>query len=154
MALETGRQAPDFTLPSSSGYDFTLSVDMKDRPCIIYFYPKDYTPGCTTEACDFRDVFEELESAGVDVVGISRDSVNTHQRFINDLSLQFQLLSDIDGKVAEEYKALIPFMRITKRVTYLLDRDHKIVASYENLLGAKKHARKMMESLKTQSSHP
>ncbi|MBT9516981.1 MAG: peroxiredoxin [Methyloversatilis discipulorum] len=87
-------RADDFTLPSTSGTDFLLSA--AGKPLVIYFYPKDSTPGCTTESADFRDRYGDFKSLGADVVGISRDSIKSHQNFKAKLELPFELLSDPD----------------------------------------------------------
>ena len=79
---ESGEQAPDFTLPSSTGESIHLA-DLRGKRVVLYFYPKDDTPGCTTEACGFRDTWQELEESGVVVLGVSRDSVKSHQKFAN-----------------------------------------------------------------------
>lgn len=151
MALQENTQAPNFTLPSTTGKDFTLYEDKKNTPCILYFYPKDFTPGCTKEACDFRDNITYFRNMDIDVLGISRDTIDTHQRFQQAYQLSFELLADIDGKVAKAYKALIPLIGMTKRITYLLDKDHKVVAVYENLFGAKKHVQEMIDKVKKEN---
>ena len=87
-------RADDFTLPSTSGADFLLSA--AGKPLVIYFYPKDSTPGCTTESADFRDRYADFRALGADVVGISRDSIKSHQNFKTKLELPFELLSDPD----------------------------------------------------------
>lgn len=149
MALKVNTQAPDFTLPSTSGSDFTLSESMKGKPGIIYFYPKDFTPGCTQEACDFRDNISYFKQFDIDVVGISRDTIETHQRFKKEHDLPFELLADTKGEICKKYDALLPIVRIPKRVTYLLDKEHKIVATFDNLFGAKKHIQEMINKVKS-----
>ena len=146
MALATQTQAPDFTLPSTQGSDFTLS--QQGKPLIIYFYPKDFTPGCTIEACDFRDNILFFKGFEIDVVGISKDSLETHQKFKEKYGLPFELLSDKKGEVAKLYKALVPLINIPKRISYLLDKDRKIVAIYENFFGARKHIQEMIQQIK------
>ena len=96
MALKKGSNAPDFVLESTSGKQFRLS---KNLPCIIYFYPKDSTPGCTEEACSFRDGFSELRGLDINVFGISRDSMSSHQKFKKEHQLPFDLLTDKSGDV-------------------------------------------------------
>lgn len=144
MKLKIGDKAPDFTLPSANGSDFTLSKDQKGKACIIYFYPKDFTAGCTAQACGFRDHFETFSDIGVDVIGISKDSVATHREFRAKYNLPFTLLSDPVGRVAEKYNAKIPFIGMTKRITYLLDSAHVIRYIYTNTIFAKEHVKKVL----------
>ena len=148
MALKNGRTAPDFQLASSKGGTFKLRENMKDSPCILYFYPKDFTPGCTQEACDFRDNFPFFKELDIEVIGISRDSVKTHQKFIEANQLPFELLADEKGEVSKKYEALVPLLGVNRRITYLLDKDHKIVDSFENMFAAGKHIKKMVEAVK------
>lgn len=98
----TGTPAPDFTLPASDGSTVTLSA-LRGQHVVLYFYPKDDTPGCTIEACSFRDNWHTLEQRGVRVLGISRDSVESHQKFAAKFGLPFTLLSDESGEVTEKY---------------------------------------------------
>ncbi|ALV46561.1 peroxiredoxin [Arthrobacter alpinus] len=103
-ALTSGQAAPGFTLPDASGRTVSLS-DYAGRQVIVYFYPKAATPGCTTEACDFRDSLAALQAAGVDVVGISTDAPEALTTFAEDHGLNFPLLSDADHRVAEAWGA-------------------------------------------------
>ena len=100
--LEAGMKAPDFTLEDKDGNKVSLS-DFLGRKAVVYFYPKDNTPGCTRQACSFRDVYSELRAAGCEVIGISRDSVSSHAGFASKHGLPFLLLSDPDRSVAEAY---------------------------------------------------
>jgi peroxiredoxin Q/BCP len=102
--LSTGQQAPDFTLPDASGHDVSLA-DFRGRRAVVYFYPKAATPGCTTEACDFRDSLDALNAAGVSVIGISPDPVEDIASFAEDFSLTFPLLADDGASVAREWGA-------------------------------------------------
>ena len=102
--LEVGTIAPDFTLQDQDGKDRTLS-EFRGKKVILYFYPKDNTPGCTKEACSFRDYKSELESKNAVIIGVSKDSVASHQRFIEKQRLNFILLSDPEHKVLESYGA-------------------------------------------------
>lgn len=128
-------QAPDFTLLDQNNKEHTLS-DYSGKWLVLYFYPKDDTPGCTTEACNFRDGREVLEKMGVAVVGVSRDSVKSHAKFVNKYDLQFTLLSDPDHKVIEAYGSWKPkrFMGRdfigTHRDTYLINPSGEIVKKY------------------------
>ncbi len=147
MALKIGDLAPDIKLPSTSGGDFNLREDMKGKALIIYFYPKDFTAVCTQEACEFRDHFADLKDLDIPVFGISRDSIKTHLDFKRKNKLPFDLLSDKDGKVCGNYKALIPILKMPKRITYLLDKDHRIKAVYSNLFESKEHLKAMLKAL-------
>lgn len=148
MPLAAGTKAPDFSLPSTAG-TFTLSKDLAGKPCIIYFYPKDFTNVCTKEACTFRDEFSQFEGVNTTIIGISKDSVETHHKFKAQYNLQFDLLADTKGEVAKSYKASIPIIGVTKRVTYLLDKNHVIVAVYDSLFEAQEHVNKMLTELKS-----
>jgi peroxiredoxin Q/BCP len=151
MPLKTGDQAPDFTLPSTRGSDFSLRIHATGKPLILYFYPKDFTSVCTKEACEFRDAFSFFRELDVAIIGISSDNVETHRRFKAVHALPFELLADEQGKVASLYKAIIPVLRVTRRVTYLLDQEQTVAAVYENLFAADKHVRTMIEKLKAGS---
>lgn len=148
MALKENSQAPDFTLDSTSGIPFSLSKSAKGKPLVIYFYPKDFTPGCTKEACEFRDSFEFFNGLDIDIYGISRDAVATHHEFRKAHNLPFHLLADEDGKVADLYDASVPIINFTKRITYLLDKNHKVAGVYQNLFGARKHIKEMISKVK------
>jgi peroxiredoxin Q/BCP len=149
MPLKINQPAPDFSLPSTNGKLFTLSKDMLNKPCVIYFYPKDFTPGCTKEACEFRDTFSMFRDLDIAVIGISRDDIATHLEFKKQYKLPFELLSDTKGEVAHLYGASVPLIKFTRRITYLLDKKHTIAAVYENLFAAEKHIQTMIEKLKS-----
>ncbi|WP_409276220.1 thioredoxin-dependent thiol peroxidase [Neobacillus sp. SCS-31] len=102
MTVQTGAAAPDFSLPSVDGSQVKLS-DFRGKNVVLYFYPKDMTPGCTTQACDFRDQHKSFEDVNAVVIGISPDPVDRHKKFIDKYDLPFQLLADTDHSVAEAY---------------------------------------------------
>jgi thioredoxin-dependent peroxiredoxin len=149
MALSIGQKAPDFTLPSTDGKMFRLSKGFAGNPCIIYFYPRDFTGGCTAEACEFRDQFEEFRALDISIVGISKDDMATHIRFKNQYNLPFELLSDQSGRTCQAYDALIPLVRMPKRITYLLDKNHYVKGVYQDMFDGKAHITQMIANLKS-----
>ncbi|MCA6073398.1 peroxiredoxin [Fulvivirga sedimenti] len=151
MALTLRSKAPDFTLNSTSGEPFTLSKSAEGKPLILYFYPKDFTPGCTRQACSFRDHFDIFRDFEIDVYGISTDTVRQHLEFKEKHALPFDLLADLDGKVSKMYDARMPFVNVSKRITYLLDSDHRIAAVYSNLFGAEQHIKNMINEIREKS---
>ena len=104
MALVVGDKAPDFILEDQAGKTHKLS-DLKNRTTLIYFYPKDETPGCTQQACALRDNFEELQAKGIDVIGVSKDDVKSHAKFATKHELPFDILADPSTKMIESYGA-------------------------------------------------
>jgi thioredoxin-dependent peroxiredoxin len=136
--LKEGSKAPAFKLESDSGEKIALA-DFAGKTVVLYFYPKDLTPGCTTEACDFRDNLTRLKRAGAVVLGVSKDTVALHTKFKTKHSLTFPLLSDPDGKVCEAYgvwqeKSLYgrKFMGIV-RTTFVIGPDRKIVRIFDKV---------------------
>lgn len=152
MPLKIGDKAPDFSLPSTSGQIFTLSENQKGRSCILYFYPRDFTPGCTAQACGFRNSFDAFKNLNIDVFGISNDPLATHLEFKQKHDLPFELLSDENSAVIRLYGAKVPLLGFTKRITYLLDEQHKIRDIYANMFNAKEHIKKMLEEVKPVSN--
>jgi peroxiredoxin Q/BCP len=148
MPLPIGSKAPDFTLPSTNGRNFSLYKDMRGKPCILYFYPKDFSLGCTNEACSFRDTFEVFLELDIAIIGISRDSIESHLKFKKTLGLPFDLLSDSDGKVCADYDTQLPLVpAFTKRTTYLLGKDQAILAMYQNIFSSRRHIKTMVEQV-------
>jgi peroxiredoxin Q/BCP len=147
--LKIGDDAPTFTLPDSQGNQVNLS-DYKGKWLVLYFYPKDDTPGCTTEACHFRDDFKFLESLGAKVVGVSIDDSFSHKKFAEKYNLPFPLLSDSSGEVASRYGALNNFLviKLAKRYTYLINPQGKIAKIYLSI-DTSKHSQEIIEDLKT-----
>ena len=144
MPLPINSQAPDFTLPSTEGKNFHLSKDASGKALILYFYPKDFTRGCTKEACEFRDQFQVFRNLDILIYGISTDTIEVHNKFREKHNLPFHLLADTKGHVSKLYKSKMPLLNISKRITYLLDKNHKIQAVYQNLFGAENHIKKMI----------
>ena len=146
--LKVGDDAPTFTLPDSLGNQVSLN-DYKGKWVVLYFYPKDDTPGCTTEACHFRDDFKSLEAIGAKVIGVSIDDSFSHKKFAEKYNLPFPLLSDASGEVASRYGALNNFLviKLAKRYTYLINSQGKIAKIYLSV-DTSKHSQEIIEDLK------
>ena len=125
--LSTGDAAPDFTLPDHDGRKRSLRELQDGGPLILYFYPADFTPGCTKEACDLRDLHTKILSAGLKVVGISPQSPESHRRFREQYALPFTLLSDEEKRAIRAYDVDGPLGIGVRRATYLLDAKGKIL---------------------------
>ncbi|RDC55041.1 thioredoxin-dependent thiol peroxidase [Pedobacter chinensis] len=131
-ALKEGAQAPAITSKDQNGNEVSLS-DYKGKTVVLYFYPKDDTPGCTAEACDFRDNYQGLQAKGIVVLGVSVDDEKSHQKFINKHSLPFTLLADTDQKIVNDYgvweeKNMYGKKYMgTVRTTFIIDGDGKIL---------------------------
>lgn len=124
--LAIGGRAPEFTLPDQSGENVSLSTLLSDGPLILYFYPADFTPGCTREACALRDLHGELVQAGLDVAGISPQTPESHRAFREKHQLPFTLLSDVEKYVIRMYDVLGPLGFGVRRATYLIDQARYI----------------------------
>jgi peroxiredoxin Q/BCP len=126
--LKEGQKAPEFKLPSSEGKDVSLK-ELRGKPVVLYFYPRDMTPGCTREACDFRDHQAQLKKAGAVVLGVSPDTLASHEKFRGEHKLNFPLLADTDKAVAKSYGAFGEKVLYGKkfkgiiRSTFVIDRE-------------------------------
>ena len=127
MSVEAGKKAPDFTAVTDGGKQLKLS-ELRGKPVVLYFYPKDDTSGCTAEACGFRDQLPDFSKVKAQVVGVSRDSVERHDKFKKKYALTFPLVSDEDGKICEKYGTWVEkslygrkYMGI-ERATFLIDK--------------------------------
>ncbi|MDF2159285.1 peroxiredoxin [Algoriphagus sp. CAU 1675] len=147
MALSIGTSAPVFSLKGTSGITLDLSKDYLGKPFILFFYPKDFTQKCTAEACEFRDQFAAFRDLDIAVFGVSRDDLSTHEKFKKSYRLPFELLSDPQGEVCKAYDALIPLIKMPKRVTYLIDKNRKIAAVHSGILDSKAHIKSMLTQL-------
>lgn len=145
---KVGEPAPDFNLPDAQSQRHQLS-DYAGKWLVLYFYPKDDTPGCTKEACNFRDDLFHLEKLGAKVVGVSVDDTESHAEFARKYSLPFPLLSDKDGKVAERYGALLNLglIRKAKRYTFLIDPQGNIAKVYLSV-DTSRHSQEIIDDLK------
>lgn len=139
------KQAPDFSLPDQNGQIHTLK-EYAGKWLVLYFYPKDETPGCTAEACAFRDGREDLIAINAEVVGISSDSVESHKKFADKHSLNFTILADPEKGIIKAYDALNHITRGVRRVTFLIDPSGKIVKDYQDV-SPSTHALQIMEDI-------
>ena len=139
-SVKVGDPAPDFTLPTQkTGESFHLYDMIGKSVIVLYFYPKDDTPGCTAEACSFRDSYEAFQEAGAEVVGISSDSEASHQKFANKYKLPFILLSDLGGVVRKFYGVPATFGLLPGRVTYVIDKKGIIRHIYSSQFAPEQH---------------
>ena len=152
MSSLEGKKAPAFKLKGSDGKTHALS-DYKGRTVVLYFYPKDDTPGCTKEACGFRDLYADLSDKDAVVLGVSRDDVDSHNAFIGKYDLPFTLLSDPDAKVMTAYGAYGKKMMYGKEVegvirsTVIIGPDGKVVKHWAKVPKAEAHPAKVLEAL-------
>ena len=139
MPLDVGDRAPDFTLPDQTGTKVSLKALCEKGPVVLYFYPKDETPGCTAEACAFRDQYADFVDAGATVVGVSDDSVASHAAFAANHRLPFTLLSDADRALEKAYGVKRTLGLIPGRVTFVIDAGGVIRSVCADRLRAKRH---------------
>ena len=145
--VSVGDVAPDFTLPDQSGAPVRLGDLVGRKTVVLYFYPKDDTPGCTIEARAFRDSYEEFSAQGAQVVGVSSDSVRSHRRFAQRHDLPFLLLSDADGAVRRLYGVEKTLGLLPGRVTYVIDQTGVVRHVYSSQLRATRHPREALTVL-------
>lgn len=150
--LEVGDKVPDFKLPSSTDKEISLA-DFKGKKIVLYFYPKDDTPGCTTEACDFRDAAQSYAELNTVIVGVSKDALNSHEKFIEKYKLPFVLLSDTELKLMEAFgvwkeKTMYGKTALgVSRSTFLIDENGILIKAWPNIK-ATGHVGKVLEELK------
>jgi thioredoxin-dependent peroxiredoxin len=152
MPIQAGIPAPDFTLPDETATLRKLS-DYRGKPVVLYFYPKDDTPGCTTEACNFRNDYSQYENAGVVILGVSPDSPKKHTKFKEKYHLPFTLLADEDHKVCDFYGVWGPKKMMGKeyegvyRTTFLIGADGQIIKVFESVK-PDEHSAEVLAALK------
>ncbi|MEZ0231301.1 MAG: peroxiredoxin [Methylophilaceae bacterium] len=151
---KTGEPAPNFSLPDAKSQQHQLS-DYAGKWLVLYFYPKNDTPGCTKEACSFRDDLFAIEKLDAKVVGVSVDNTDSHAKFAEKYHLPFPLLADKDGKVADEYGALMNFgiIKIAKRYTFLIDPKGNIAKVYQSV-DTSKHSQEIIADLTKLTAKP
>lgn len=154
--LQLGDTAPDFTLKTTTGEAFRLADQRGKRAIVLYFYPKDDTPGCTAEACSFRDQYQDFQDLGAEVVGVSSDSEASHQKFTQKHRLPFPLLADTGGQVRKLYEVPRALLGILPgRVTFVIDKEGVIRYIFNSMNRATDHvahARQVLMDLQSSAS--
>lgn len=147
MTLAVGEKAPGFTLPSAAG-PVSLESLLGERAVVLFFYPKDDSPGCTAEACSFRDQYDAFVEAGADVVGISPDSPDSHAHFSAKHALRVKLLSDPGGKVAALYGVSKTLGLFPGRATFLIDRHGVVRHRFVSQLQFRRHTSEALDAIR------
>lgn len=148
-AIKVGDQVPDFSLPSQTGKMVNISDLIGKKSLVIYFYPKDDTPGCTAESCAFRDSYEVFTDAGAEVIGISADSPQSHQQFAQKYNLPFTLLSDSDNRVRKLFGVPATLFVLPGRVTYIIDKEGIVKHIFDSMLDFKAHVTESLNTIKS-----
>ncbi len=151
-SLRIGDRAPDFELPSPDGP--VRLADHRGQWVVVYFYPADNTPGCTAEACSFRDAYEDFTDAGAVVIGVSGDSVESHQGFAAKHDLPFLLVSDGDGSLRKAYGVKKSLGILEGRVTYVIDPDGVVREQFSSQLRAKEHQARALAAIRAGQTAP
>ena len=146
--IGVGDTAPDFDLPDAGGRRVRLSDYKGRRGVVLYFYPKDDTPGCTREACSFRDHYEAFREAGAEVIGVSSDSSASHQAFARKHRLPFVLVADAGGELRKKYGVPSTLGLLPGRVTYVIDREGVVRHVFNSQLQAAKHVDEALAALR------
>lgn len=143
---KAGDTAPAFEGQDQDGKTVKLADFAGKKIVLLYFYPKDFTGGCTKEACGFRDRLGDLKTNNVEIIGVSFDSVESHKKFADEYKLNFPLLADTEGKIIAAYDAKMSMMKMSKRVSFLIGTDGKIIHVTE-AMGAQAHFDEMKEAI-------
>ncbi|MCT7951787.1 peroxiredoxin [Ancylothrix sp. C2] len=150
MSVKVGDIAPDFTLASQTGTPVSLKDFRGKKAVVLYFYPKDDTPGCTAESCGFRDNYQTFIDAGAEVIGVSGDSPESHQKFAKKYNLPFSLLSDTGNQVRKTYGVpAAAFGLLPGRVTYVIDKDGVIRHIFNSMMNFQGHIQESLQTLQT-----
>ncbi|QIR37709.1 peroxiredoxin [Tolypothrix sp. PCC 7910] len=147
MPVKVGDTAPDFSLPAQNGKTVSLRNFRGKSAVVLYFYPKDDTPGCTAESCAFRDRYEVFKNVGAEVIGVSGDSNQSHQQFAAKYNLPFILLSDKGDKVRKEYGATAAFGLLPGRVTYVIDQQGVVQYVFDSMFNFQGHVEEALKKL-------
>ncbi|HZY94331.1 MAG TPA: peroxiredoxin [Candidatus Bathyarchaeia archaeon] len=146
LSLQEGMPAPEFRTQTTDGKTVTLR-DYLGRRVVLYFYPKDDTPGCTVEACGLRDQYQKIRELGAEVVGVSVDDTSSHRKFTEKFNLPFQLAADTDRTTSKLYGVLNDKSNMSKRVTFIIDEQGKIEKIFETVK-PQEHAQEILDALK------
>lgn len=146
--VEEGSKAPDFELPDQLGKPFRLADVLGESNVVLYFYPQDETPACTSEACAFRDEYDAFRQADAEVIGISSDPVESHKRFARRHDLPFRVLSDVDGEVRRRYGVPKTLGVLPGRVSYVIDRTGIVRHRHKSMLRPRSHIRQTLKALR------
>jgi peroxiredoxin Q/BCP len=147
LSVKVGDKAPDFTLPSQMGDNVALSEYFGKKNVVLYFYPMDESPGCTKEACTFRDSYEELTNLDAEVLGVSAQSIASHKSFATHYGLPFLLLSDVDNKVRKLYGVHSTLGIIPGRVTFIIDKKGVVRHIFSSQSQAPRHVEEAKNTL-------
>jgi peroxiredoxin Q/BCP len=146
--VQVGDAAPDFTLPTSEGRSVSLKDFLGKKAVVLYFYPKDNTPGCTAEACAFRDNYEVFKEAGAEVIGMSSDTEESHQQFARNNRLPFILLSDKGGALRKRYGVPSTLGLLPGRVTYVIDKQGIVRHIFSSQFTPEKHIEEALHTIR------
>ena len=147
MMLQAGDTAPDFTARDAQGNEVKLA-DLRGQDVVLYFYPKDDTPGCTKEACSFRDQYQDFQDAGAEVIGVSSDAEASHEKFAAKHRLPFVLLADRSGVVRKQYGVPATLGLLPGRVTFVIDRQGIVRHVFNSQLQATRHVEEAIAALR------
>lgn len=156
IGIQVGDQAPDFTLPTSDGKTVSLKDFLGQKTVVLYFYPEDEAPGCTVEACSFRDSYEDFKDAGAEVIGVSSDSVESHRQFAAHHKLPFILASDSDESLRKLY-GVAPenageYGLQPGRVTYVIDKQGIVRLVFSSMMAFQQHVPEALAIIKAQNN--
>ena len=149
MNIDIGDVFPDFILSDENGDEFDLDRDFTNSYLVLYFYPKDETPGCTKQACYFKDFYEDFKEFDCEIIGLSSDNKYSHEKFKNNYSLPFKLLSDKNSRLRKELKLPKDFFGLSSgRITFLINKNKKILFIHRSSLNMKSHINSVLKYLK------
>ena len=144
--MQAGRAAPEFTAATTTGQTIRLS-GFRGKKVVLYFYPKDDTPGCTVEGCGFRDIHQKIRDAGAEILGVSVDGVESHELFTEKYNLPFPLVADVDSKISQLYGAFNEKWKQARRVTFIID-EKGIISKVFDPVKLDVHPREVLDALK------